>query len=259
MGKKAIIYYFSGTGNSLFMAKRLAERLDAKLVPIPSAAKSNKLESAAAIGVVFPVYCWGMPSIVVDFAKKLAMDSYYFGIATYGGMVGNSLLQLDDVLRSNGQSLSAGFGIHLPGNYYPMYGARPIEKQKKLFDAAEAKIQRIIKILQQKRSGKLEKSNLFVNSIMGKFLYKKMMKNMKFADKNYKVDKTCSGCGICAKICPVGNISLKGKKPVWSHNCQQCMACLQWCPKKAIQFGKVSPERTRYHNPSIKIQEMLLR
>lgn len=257
MKQKAIIYHFSGTGNSLSIAKKIAEKLDAKLLSV-AAQKDKPLEQAEITGIVFPVYCWGLPSIVANFSKQLKSDSYYFGVATFGGMVGNSIIQLKDILKSNKQVLSAGFGIRMPGNYFPLYGAKPLEKQKKMFDKAEEAVLDIVKIVQQKKISKLSKSNFLVNSLLGKFLYKKMMKNMKAADKNFWVDDNCNGCGTCAELCPVNNLTLKDKKPVWGHGCEQCMACLQWCPKQAIQFKQIK-ERKRYHNPDIALKEMLLR
>lgn len=75
-------------------------------------------------------------------------------------------------------------------------------------------------------------------------------------DKNFKCDERCNGCGICEKICPVKNIKMLKLMPSWEHHCEQCFACLQWCPQSSIQFG-IKTEGERYHHPDIKLSDLL--
>jgi MinD superfamily P-loop ATPase len=74
-------------------------------------------------------------------------------------------------------------------------------------------------------------------------------------DKGFWVDAKCNACGICKTICPCGNIELAAGKPAWRHHCEQCMACIQWCPQEAIQFGKKTPGYKRYRHPEVKLPE----
>ena len=76
-------------------------------------------------------------------------------------------------------------------------------------------------------------------------------------DKQFWVTDRCNSCGICVKVCPVNNINLIEGKPVWQHKCEHCLGCLQWCPKEAIQFGKSTAKRKRYHHPDIKVQDFM--
>ena len=76
-------------------------------------------------------------------------------------------------------------------------------------------------------------------------------------DKSFWVDEKCNACAICRSICPCGNIALEAGKPVWLHHCEQCLACIQWCPREAIQFGKKTPRYERYHHPEVTLQDML--
>jgi MinD superfamily P-loop ATPase len=76
-------------------------------------------------------------------------------------------------------------------------------------------------------------------------------------DRNFWVDDKCNGCGICARVCPAENIALQAAKPVWQHWCEQCLACLQGCPREAIQYGRTTPHYRRYHHPDIHLQAML--
>jgi MinD superfamily P-loop ATPase len=76
-------------------------------------------------------------------------------------------------------------------------------------------------------------------------------------DKGFWSDEKCNGCGICRQVCPCGNIALEGDKPVWQHRCEQCLSCIQWCPREAIQYGKKTPGYTRYRHPQVTLGEMV--
>jgi len=76
-------------------------------------------------------------------------------------------------------------------------------------------------------------------------------------DAAFWADEACNGCGICAQICPVSNVEIVDDKPVWHHRCEQCFACLQWCPQDAVQFGGGTAERARYHHPDVTVGDMV--
>lgn len=76
-------------------------------------------------------------------------------------------------------------------------------------------------------------------------------------DKSFWINSNCNTCGICKSICPSKNIELKDGKPLWKHQCEQCLACIQWCPKQAIQYGKKTEKRKRYTNPYVSIKELI--
>ncbi len=78
-------------------------------------------------------------------------------------------------------------------------------------------------------------------------------------DKKFYIDEKCNECGICEKVCISNNISMKDNKPTWNQNCEQCLACIQWCPTKAIQYGPKTINYERYHHPQIKLSEMILK
>ncbi len=76
-------------------------------------------------------------------------------------------------------------------------------------------------------------------------------------DREFWVDEKCNGCAICEKACPVSNIVMAAEKPTWLHQCEQCLACIQWCPKEAIQYGKKTPNYERYHHPEITLKDIV--
>lgn len=76
-------------------------------------------------------------------------------------------------------------------------------------------------------------------------------------DKVFQIDENCNGCGICEKVCPRGNLRMKDSVPTWNHKCEQCFACIHWCPQKALQMGEETKGKPRYHHPEVSLKEMI--
>ncbi len=254
-----VIYYFSGTGNSMKVARDIARNLkDSEVISIPEAINVGIKSNSERIGVVFPVYMWGLPLIVSEFIKKIKkFYGYLFAVATYGGMPGATLIHAANLLKLNGLKLSAGFAVQMPGNYTPMYGALSQSKQNSIFKKAEKKVNEISEIIKQKKENRIEKSSSIINWIFSEHFYPFASPRIPEMDKKFWADEKCTACGICVKVCPVSNISLVQGKPVWQHKCQQCLACLQWCPVEAIQYGKSTLGRQRYRHPEAKPQDFI--
>lgn len=262
---KTILFYFTGTGNSLQVAKDLSEKLgSADLRPIAQVMAMRKGDesipvSASRIGIICPVYAWGLPLIVRQFIQGLSLEkpAYIFGLVTYAGFLAATLKQIDHLLKQKGLRLSAGFGVRLPGNYTPMYGAFSEEAQSKLFSKAEIKLEQIAGIIKEGRAAKIESNSFFVNLIFSDFIYKHGIHQFLQGDSEFWVSEKCNGCGTCAKVCPVDNIEMQGGKPKWQHHCQRCLACLHWCPEEAIELGKRTPGRKRYRHPEITVEDII--
>jgi len=259
---KTKLFYFTGTGNSLVAARALAKELgDTEVISIPQVINTNLATDAERVGIVFPVYIWGMPLIVARFAEQLQVKpgTYLFGVATYGGFPAGTLLQLSDIFKKRNLEFAAGFGVHMPGNYTPLYGAHPVETQNKMFMKADIKLKQIAAEIKTNKKGIIEKNNFIINFLFSSFLYNSSYKQIPQMDKGFWADEKCNNCGICVKVCPVKNIKLENSKPQWQHKCEQCLACLQWCPTEAIQFGKNTAKRKRYHHPEVKIDDLIIK
>jgi len=254
-----ILYYYTGTGNSLWVARQLAARLkDAELIPMVT---GNPIlaDSAEKIGFIFPVHIWGLPHRVIEFVESIPSDpqKYYFALAVNAGQVAATLLQLGKLMEKRGLILSTGFDIVMPSNYIPWGGAAPQEKQEQLFAMANEKISKIAESVQYKDVQPPEKGPLWQN-ILFSAIYKLSFSRVPTMDKDFWADENCNSCGICAKICPSGNIDMvQRKKPAWQGRCEQCLACIQWCPQEAIQYGKKTPKYARYHQPEISVADMI--
>jgi ferredoxin len=253
------IFYFSGTGNSLAVSKSIAGKLgDTSLIPIASENALDKITCSQKIGLVFPIYVFGLPSIVTRFIKNLPIsnDVYTFAIAVHGGMPCGTLKQAERLFTQNGKTLSAGFEVRMVDNCIQIAGAIAPEKQKIRFEEAERKIDEICNMI------KMGKQEIYsgwpmVNWLFNKF-YNGWIQKAAFLDKNFSVDSNCNRCSLCEKVCGVKNIKIDDALPKWQHHCEQCFACLQWCPQKAIQYGKHTSGRTRYHHPDINISEIII-
>ena len=282
----AEIYYFTGTGNSLVVASDIAEKIGGELISISSQINKDKIiTDAGIIGIVFPVYYVGLkniPLIVQQFVMRLDKinKKYIFAVCTYGGGAGSTLKMLDEMIKTRGGHLSSGFGVQMPQNAF----RKPFENKEKLYkNWKKKKLIFIHEKVNSKTEGWFDKDSSF-NGMVVKILEKMMkldflkpifinpMKNtagftkdsnfkveeiIPLMDKSYHTDENCIGCSTCSKICPVQNIKMIEDKPVWLHMCENCLACIKWCPQKAIHGYGELPQG--YHHPEVKISDMLQR
>jgi ferredoxin len=256
-----VLYYFSGTGNSLAVARDLARELgDASVVPIATSVGKPPPAGADAIGLVFPVYMWGPPLIVADFCRALAVPpaAYVFAVATFGGSSGGALLIVRDRLAARGIRLAAGFGVRMPGNYTPLYGAPKEAAQQKCFAAEQTAVPAIARAVRERQTPPLQTGG-WLSRLLGSGLYRVGSARLRGADREFWYTSRCTSCGQCVKVCPVANIELKDGHPAWLHHCEQCMACLQWCPQEAIEHGRRTPGRRRYRHPGVTAKDLMLR
>lgn len=255
----ADIYFFTGTGNSFWIAKKLSEKLEnTNLISIATLDQSTVNPVADAVGLVFPVHIWGVPKLIIDFVNRLDTNSnrYYFALAVNAGQVAATLIQLKKLFLSKGLNLDSGFSIDMPSNYIPWGQAIAKEKQQIKFKAALEKVNHVAERVKARKKIPPEKGPFWQN-ILFSFFYRKSFPHIHKMDKSFWADENCNSCGICAKVCPVRNIEIINGKPSWHHRCEQCFACLQWCPEISIQYGKNTIRKKRYHHPDISIKDML--
>jgi formate hydrogenlyase subunit 6/NADH:ubiquinone oxidoreductase subunit I len=271
----AAIYYFSGTGNSLTVARRIAAHTKGELIPIASAAAKDTVNGEAdAIGIVFPNYYGRPPLIVERFAGTLENlgGKYVFAVCTYGHGGVRALRALQRVIRARGGKLASRFGIHMPQNAF----FKPCENHRKIFKIMEKRARIIGKKVAQRRKGRFV-STYFLHTIefplrmLFKPLILKSMRDISHsppgstweeiihaADKSFSAGDACDSCGICARVCPVKNINLAEGKPIWLHRCENCLACYDWCPKEAIQ-GKIVSKGYHYRHPDATAKDFIMR
>jgi NAD-dependent dihydropyrimidine dehydrogenase PreA subunit len=256
------LYYYTGTGNSLWTARTLAESLGHANIFSMSAIHQNIVgRRADAVGIIFPVHVWGLPHRVIDFVSAMAGDptAYYFALAVNAGQVAATLLQLKKLMASRDMQLSSGFDLVMPSNYLPWGGPGPVVKQMKRIRDAREKIGKIAVTVVNRENRPVEKGPLWKN-ILFSWFNKITFPRIPGMDKSFWVDEKCDACRICKAVCPCDNIKTNADgKPIWNHQCEQCLACIQWCPREAIQFGKRTSRFERYHHPEVRLRDMLQR
>ncbi len=246
-----MILYFSATGNSKYVAERIAKAIDTKTISIQEVTDETLTD---VHGVISPTYAWGMPSIVKEFLQSHQLKNHEgkcFYIATYGTTPGASWYLAQEALQSGSDiSFDAFFGVQMPDTWTPIFDLSDKEKVARINAKADAQIEEIIHLIQRGVTGNHMKSRLpAVTSAVYPLCYDWMRQT-----KHLVVTDDCVGCGLCERKCPVQAIEMKSGKPVWiKEQCAMCLGCLHRCPKFAIQYGKKTAKHGQYVNPSVKI------
>lgn len=268
------IYYFTGTGNSLEIARGISDQTGAVLIPIASVIHRDSIRSDAdAIGIIFPVYYGDLPIIIKEFAAKLEglENRYVYAVCNYGGGAATSLKTLRQLLLSRGVQAFGGFSLHMPQNAF----RKKWENHEKLYQKSKKKLASMIRRIQAGNNGIYHANPLLewiiaplfalvVRPVFTKHFRthsnlphdKPLDDHIRAMDHSFRTNESCNGCGTCEKICPVCNIEIRANRPAWKGHCENCLACYNWCPQKAI-FGGVSNKDFYYRHPAVKLSDML--
>ena len=246
------ILYFSSTGNSLYVAKRLG----GELLSIPHLQKNGIYEiSDDVVGIVCPVYGFTMPNLVREYLSQAAIKAeYVFVIMTFGNSSIAALAQIKNLLAKQGVKTHYANEIEMVDNYLPFFEIADQLKMRK-DEGIELKINSIIHDINEKKQF-LARHNCFqkfISSIFSVSWGNKKATNKR--DKNFLVNDHCNNCGICRTVCPVGNITGNGK-PAYRRKCEYCLACIHHCPQNAIHLKNEKSEK-RFRNPNVALSEII--
>jgi ferredoxin/flavodoxin len=253
---KNIIFYFSGTGNSLIAAKEIAAVLGDTEIAAVAERFGADLSGYERIGFIYPIYFGGVPLVVKNFVESLDFskipNAYLFAIATRGGIPQNGLREMNALLSAKGCELDYGSLLMMGANYILMYGRmfftdavnrHAVKALPKLAAAIRDK---------EKRPCALPKPGSMS-------LTERARRKVHEAALTYTISGDCVSCGLCRDICPIRNVELKDGKPVFGSKCEQCMACIQFCPQRAINYQGKTQKRKRYHHPDVTAQDLTRR
>ncbi|MDO5408019.1 MAG: EFR1 family ferrodoxin [Eubacteriales bacterium] len=247
-----MILYFSGTGNSEYVAKRIGNGLGDEVLNLFDRIRnsdSSRLHSERPWVLVVPTYAWRIPRIVENWLRKATLSGskeIYF-VMTCGGSIGNAGAYTEALCSHMGMQYRGCQRIVMPENYIAMFGTPGPEEARRIIEKAEPVMDEIIEKIRngeaflQPSTGVGDKINSsFVNTIF----YPVFVHSRKFF-----AEESCISCGKCEKVCPLNNIHMENGKPVWGDNCTHCMACISRCPKEAIEYRKKSKGKVRYTCP----------
>lgn len=249
-----MVFYFSGTGNSFHAAAEIAKAQGESPVSIVKELDRGilqyQLKKDELLGFVYPIYAWGPPKIVLDFIKEMKIDfekPYVFSVSTCGGNEGNATRLLQKVLHLKGLSLDSAFSLIMPGNYVIGEDVCSKDEAAEILKRAEERIRAINGVIEKRQTGifQLIPGN---NPVFHTAVINSLFNRFARSTKNFYATDACTRCGLCEKICPVHSITVK-KKPSWGKDCTQCLACINRCPAKAIQYGAHTADRGRYVFP----------
>ena len=260
---KNTIIYFTGTGNSLAVARLLAADLPgADIFSVNELLRRSAVDlETGTCGFVFPVYCQNAPEIMRRLAHRIQLpaSAYVYAVATHNGDVGYSHFTLDKLLRKKGQRLQAGFAVLMPGNSITPYDSTNSgEETQRRIQAASSCVHQISKKILEKAALPFEGTGSVRKHLKGlrnMFRHKVVYK----VPQKFWINEACNRCGLCARICPENNICVGSGSVTWGKHCQMCLACIHWCPQRAIQNGSGTLDRKRYHHPDISLADMLCR
>ena len=244
-----MIYYFSGTGNSLHVARHLADALGERLSPMvtPGATQDE------AIGLVFPVYAWSIPQVVEAFIRRGPLQtapkgSYIYAVMTCGDDMGYADKELDKALQSAmGRKFDAVFSVQMPNVYVclPGFDVDSSKVCKEKYAREEKVVKEVAASVKAKEAVRRFKRGVFPWTKT--YVIRPLFNRYLLTDKYFQVDASrCIACGRCRKSCPVGNIIID-EVPKWQSHCAGCLACYHACPYHAINFGKMTQKKGQYN------------
>lgn len=252
------IYYFTSTGNCLYVGKEIKNKIDeVELIPIARAMKEkNIICDSDMVGIIYPLHCFSLPSVVEEFLEKLKLEGspYVFAVqVTGGGSSKNGFVRINEILNIKGLRLNNFEEIKYISNYIRAGRNPSKDRAIKSIEDEKIKLNDFITSIENKDDKNLKLRKQAVSNFVHS-LWKNKYKNK---DKKFNVNSNCTGCGTCEKICPVSNVKLKESKPTWNGKCIDCMACINICPSKAINIGNKTLKKNRYINPYIKRNELI--
>lgn len=252
-----MIFCFSGTGNSRYIAGRISDALRDEVTDLNERIKVNDnspIRAGRDVILVTPTYAWRIPRIVSDWlsaAELIGAERIWF-VMDCGGEIGNAAKYNRRFAEKKGLRYMGTAQIIMPENYIAMFGAPQAAEAEKIVEKAAPYIADVITNIGGGRAFPAPRNNLydrFMSGPVNPIFYRFFVKSAPF-----RAGSVCIACGQCAKRCPLNNIKLIGGKPAWGKECTHCMACICYCPTEAIEYGKKSIGKPRYHFEQLKIK-----
>lgn len=247
-----MIIYFSGTGNSEYVAKKIGYEINDEVLNIFDKIQNNdfsKLTSDKPWILVVPTYAWRIPSIVHEWITKteLGKNKDIYFVMTCAGSIGYASKYLKSLCKAKNMNFMGCMPIIMPNNYVVLSDTPDKNKSLEIVQNADSSIVNTSKYIKNNVSfpeASITFKDKFNSGFLNDIYYPIFVHSKKFYATN-----NCVSCGKCENICPTKNIKLKNGKPIWKDNCTHCMACICKCPTEAIQYGKKTDGRIRYICP----------
>ena len=246
-----MIIFFTGTGNSRIIAEKIAEVTGDEIInsfePIRNRTYINYHSDRPWVFVA-PTYAWRIPKLFEEFLRKSQFegnDKAYF-VMTCGDDIGNAAGYLKKICDEKKLSFMGVKEVIMPENYTAMFPVPDKRETERIVAAGIHSAEKIAeKILKEERIGRdsVSVADRIKSTIVNGPFYAFCVKA-----KAFHAEDSCVGCGHCEKVCPLVNIKMVDGKPCWGEVCTHCMACINSCPEKAIEYGKKSQGKPRIYD-----------
>jgi flavodoxin/NAD-dependent dihydropyrimidine dehydrogenase PreA subunit len=244
-----MVLYFSGTGNSQYVAKIIAEKTNDELVSINNFLKQGipkKLDSPSKPFVfVCPTYAWRIPHVVRNFIKATDFTGKKecYLVMTCGEFTANAVGYFRHLCEKKGFIFKGFAEIIMPDNYIIMYKGLDKEITKQIVQKNTPQINEI--------AGIIKNEVAFPDFIPDRKIMSGIVNNLFYflyvKSKGFHTSEKCVECGKCAELCPLNNIVMQKNKPFWNKNCTHCMACICGCPTGAIEYKNKTQGKNRHY------------
>ncbi len=245
-----MIIYFSGTGNSLRVAQSLAHTLQDELYDIESSVPMRPIQHGETLGVIFPVYAWGLPAIVEQFLTmhivplikgETAGERYLWAVMTCGDDMGYTDRVLAKVL---GRGVDATFSVQMPNTYVclPGFDVDPQELAQQKVRTTDERLPHIAQLIREQAT--VCEVTRGATPWIKTYLLRPFFNKYLVTSKYFKATDACASCGLCAKQCPMHDIAMSEGKPQWCQStCTGCLRCYHQCPQRAIEWGSFTKQK----------------
>lgn len=246
-----MIIYFTGTGNSRYVAEYIGISTGDDVVSANEYIKNNRnaeFSSEKPFVFVSPTYGWRIPRVFSDFIINGTFSGnrkLYF-IMTCGTDIGNANVYLDKLCSKKNFEYKGVAPVLMPENYVALFKVPDEDESEHIIADAGKTITEISLLIKEGKSLPAVKGNLLsdIQSRVINPLFYSLIVNA----KGFSASDKCIGCGKCSRLCPLNNVTMEGSKPVWGNHCTHCMACIGACPTEAIEYKKTSNGSRRYYN-----------
>ncbi len=249
-----MVLYFTGTGNSRFIAELTAKELGDSTYSINDGIKGRTypdIRNEERLVFSVPTYAWRLPRVINDWiiATDIFAGKKIYFFMNCGDSIGNAAKNLRDLCTKKSITYMGCARILMPENYIAMFDCPSVEESERIVKKAVGRVKTLLSIV---KDGRMlpEEPVTFVGKISSGIVNFMFYATCVSSKKYYSTD-ACIGCGKCTEACPLNNIHLEKGRPVWGSNCTHCMACICDCPSEAIEYGKKSQGKRRYHCPTV--------
>lgn len=247
-----MIIYFSGTGNSQYVAKKIKKETNYEILNLFEKVRNNDYSpiiSNTPWILVAPTYAWRIPLILHKWLTKTKLNGnqdIYF-VMTCAGSNGYASKYLKELCENKGMNYKGCIPIIMPNNYIALSKTPNKKDSLKIIEKEEQKILNAVSYI--KKDLPFPENHITLKDKLNSGILNDIFYSVFVHSKKFYATNKCISCGKCENVCPLKNIHLKEGKPIWGNNCTHCMACICSCPKAAIEYGKHTKNRERYICP----------